>query len=101
MCHTQKKEKHEFTHFSHSDSPALLEVWDLDDTAPTGQAVQDAVGFAVATSVISTQTKTARAVIPTEVTTVVQDNCGGGRVKSIRKEKSCRQGGVIHYGIIK
>ena len=78
MCHTQKKEKHEFTHFSHSDSPALLEVWGLDDTAPTGQAVQDAVGSAVATSVVITQTKTARAVIPTEVTTVVQDNCGGG-----------------------
>ena len=42
------------THFSHSDSPTLLEVWGLDDTAPTGQAVQDAVGLAVATSVVST-----------------------------------------------
>ena len=43
-----------FTHSSHSDSPTLLEVWGLDDTAPTGQAAQDAVGLAVATSVVST-----------------------------------------------
>ena len=78
MSHTQKKEKHEFTYFSHSDSPTLLEAWGLDDPAATDQAVQDTVGLAVATSVVSTLTKTARAVIPTEVTTVVQDNCGGG-----------------------
>ena len=68
------------THFSHSDSPTLLEVWGLDDPAATDQAVQDAVGLAVATSVVSTQTKTARAVVPTEVATVVQDSCWGGRV---------------------
>ena len=61
----------QFTHFSHSASTTLLEVWGLDDTAPTGQAVQDAVGLAVATAVVSTQTKAARAVTPTEVTTVV------------------------------
>ena len=42
------------THFNDRDSPTLLEVRGLDDTAPTGQAVQDAVGLAVATAVVST-----------------------------------------------
>ena len=44
----------QFTHVSHSDRTTLLEVWGLDDTAPTGQAVQVAVGLAVATAVVST-----------------------------------------------
>ena len=81
------------THFSHSDSPTLLEAWGLDDPAATDQAVQDTVGLAVATSVVSTLTKTARAVIPTESTAVVQNNCGEG---SIRRTCWCRQGSDIH-----
>ena len=69
----------QFTHFSHSESTTLLVVWGLDDTAPnTGQAVQGTGRSAVTTTVVSTQTKTARAVIPTEATTVVQDNCVEG-----------------------
>ena len=69
----------EFTHFSHSESTTLHEVWGLDDTAPAGQAAQEAFGLAVATAVVSTQTKTAGAVISTKFTAVVQDNCDWGR----------------------
>ena len=32
------------THFSHSESTTLLEVWGLDDTALTGQVAQEAFG---------------------------------------------------------
>ena len=50
----RRKKSINFTHFSYIDSPTLLEYRGLDDTAPTGQAVQYAVGSAVATSVVST-----------------------------------------------